>query len=99
VKGTTLESEAFRSGGQSKADLFADAARVKRSFVAWGWLCGGFLGLATGLSLVGMASRRGRDEYTIDRGSCLSCARCFEYCPREHEELAKAAKEKANGRS
>lgn len=96
VKGTTLESEAFRSGGQSKADLMAQASEVRRSFWMWGWLTGGFLGLAAGLSMVGLAMRRSRAEYEIDRGSCLSCARCFEYCPREHEEPGKAAKGNGN---
>lgn len=97
VKGTTLESEAFRGAGQSMADLLAEANRVRREFRIWAWWTGAFVGLAFGVTLVAWASRRGRKEYTINRGACLSCGRCFEYCPREHEELAKMAKESDNG--
>jgi len=89
VKDMTLETEAFRSTGQSKDELVRQAADVRARFRVGGWFAGGFLGLCAGLILAGLATRDRRKDYTIDNGSCVSCARCFEYCPREHEERAK----------
>jgi ferredoxin len=94
VKGMTPETEAFRALGQSRDALMSRAAEVRTRFRRAGWVAGGFLGLAAALMLTGLASRNRREEYTIDNGTCLSCARCFEYCPREHEERTKLSESK-----
>lgn len=93
VKDTTLETDAFRSTGQTKADLLAQAQAVRASFRTGCRWAGGVLGLVAGFVLVGYSVVRHRKEYEIDTERCLSCARCFEFCPKEHE-----ARRKESGR-
>ncbi len=57
---------------------------------AWGCaMLGVWMGLVISLKLVGHAVRRTRSEYTADAGTCLACARCYQYCPVERERLEK----------
>jgi ferredoxin len=44
---------------------------------------GGWIGLVIGVKLISLALRRQRTDYEPDRGACVACARCFEYCPNE----------------
>ena len=80
---TTLESETFRGAGEPSAMLLARATAIRRQFRTGGWWLGGFLGLVFHCRLIALALRRRRPEYEIDRETCVSCARCFNYCPRE----------------
>ena len=48
------------------------------------WLVGLVFGLAVGVKLVQLCLRWRPDAYHPDRGRCLSCARCFDYCPGSH---------------
>ena len=78
---STLESDAFRAGKQPVAELYAEAHALKQRFKhASAWL-GGFLGLVICGKLVRLSVIRGSKDYEADRGACLSCARCFVYCP------------------
>ncbi len=67
--------------------LDAEAARIARRFrwgsVLFGLWCGGLVGARW----LRHAVHRTRTGYEPDRGTCLACARCFEYCPREHLRL------------
>lgn len=76
------EVEAFRSSGGS-ADMLHRSASVIRDRVCRGgaWL-GGLLGLLAGLGLIRHSIHRTRRDYEPDRGTCLSCARCFDACPK-----------------
>jgi len=78
------ESRAFRAGGTPREELREEVRRVQFGFVRGGRLLGAYLGLVIGLKLIRLAGSRRRDEYEPDRARCLSCGRCFEYCPREH---------------
>jgi ferredoxin len=93
---TTLDSETFAKGGQSAGDLFQEAHAIMRRFEVGGWFLGGFVGLVFFSRLIGLSVRRTRPDYEPDRGLCLSCARCFESCPREHLRI-KERKGAANG--
>jgi ferredoxin len=44
------------------------------------WL-GGFLGLVFGLTLAQLSTFKFRKDYEPNKGTCLSCARCMDYCP------------------
>jgi formate hydrogenlyase subunit 6/NADH:ubiquinone oxidoreductase subunit I len=33
--------------------------------------------------LVSLSLHRRRTDYEPDRGECVGCARCFEFCPNE----------------
>jgi len=54
-------------------------------------MLGGFMGLVVACTLVGLSTNRQRKDYEPDRASCLSCGRCFLYCPREHLRRKKLA--------
>jgi len=84
---TTEASEAFRNSGRSPQALYAHAERLRRRFGIGGRLLGAWVGLVVGLKLVGLCIRRRRDEYQPDRAACVSCGRCFWYCPGEQVRL------------
>jgi len=78
---TLIEVDAFKSSGKTKEDLYAEAASIIDDFYWGGMLLGGFIGLVIGLTLIGMARFYYRTDYTPNKGTCLSCARCMDYCP------------------
>ncbi len=78
-----VEIEAFRSLGQSVADLYLEAAEIVRQFYLGGWLLGGIIGLIFGITLARLTIYRYRTDYEPNKGRCLSCARCMDYCPVE----------------
>ena len=83
----TLESEAFRDTGRPVEELYADARGVIGRFRLGGALLGAWCGLVVGLKLAGQARIPTREIYDIDHSLCVSCARCFLNCPREHLRL------------
>lgn len=87
VTGTTDASDNFRDSGTPPARLFQEADRLSRRFSHGGWWWGGFVGLVLALKLVGATAHRTRTEYEADRGACVSCGRCFPYCPAMHVRL------------
>jgi len=87
VEGTTDASEAFYKTGRPVIDLYAEAiGRREELASAGGWL-GAWVGLVIGVKLVQLAVRRRRVEYLPDRAACVSCGRCFWYCPAEQARL------------
>jgi formate hydrogenlyase subunit 6/NADH:ubiquinone oxidoreductase subunit I len=46
-------------------------------------IAGGFLGLVIGMTLLNTVVFRKRQDYEPNKGNCLSCARCVDYCPVE----------------
>lgn len=84
---TTLETRTFRASGKPVEKLNEEARIIQDKFKTGGWLVGGFIGLIICLKLLTLSLRRTRGEYTTDRGTCFSCARCFKSCPIEQERL------------
>jgi hypothetical protein len=76
--------------------LFREAASVQDKIRFGGWFLGGFLGLVLGLKLLNLSFLRRQLEYEVDTGTCLSCGRCFAYCPFEHVRLGKITPEEAH---
>jgi ferredoxin len=91
VRDYTLESEAFRGTGQSLTQLYEEAGAVLARFRIGSMVLGGFLGLVVGGHLAGLAFWSRRKDYEIDAGSCLSCGRCFEYCPVDRPQRLKGS--------
>ena len=81
------EISTFQSSGKAIEKLYADAASIVRQFYFGGWILGGFIGLVFGLTLAGLSIIPYRIGYWPDKGTCLSCARCLEYCPVKKETI------------
>jgi len=84
---TTDASEAFREGGQSVEDLYRDALQQTERLGYAGGLFGAWVGLVLGIKLIHLSVRRRRVDYEPDRAGCVSCGRCFWYCPSEQARL------------
>ena len=80
---------AFRNSGQSAEQLFRQAAAIRAQYRTGSALFGAWFGLLLGISLLNVSLTRRRTDYQPDPASCLSCARCYQYCPREHARLHK----------
>ncbi|NQT18912.1 MAG: 4Fe-4S binding protein [Planctomycetes bacterium] len=87
----TLPDEviAFRKAGRPRAELFREADDLKRKYNLAGWILGAWVGIVIGGKLIALATRRTRTEYEADRAECVTCGRCFSYCPRERLRLKK----------
>jgi ferredoxin len=87
----SFEYRAWRPTGESAEALEARAGAVRRRFRIGGALLGLWLGAVAMLRVVAFSRRTLRTEYEVDRARCVSCARCYKYCPRERlrwKELA-----------
>jgi len=87
----TAASEAFREGDRTPRQLYIDALEVKKRFVTGATLIGLLVGLVIALKLLRLSLHRGRKDYEPDRATCLSCGRCFAYCPLEHKRRGQIA--------
>ena len=83
----TLESEAFRGTGREPSELFAEAQRIERRLSIGGAFFGAWCGLVIALKLFAAARVPKREIYEADPAECVSCGRCFLYCPRERLRL------------
>lgn len=79
----SLEIEGFRTSGKPVEQLYLEAAEIVKQFYYGGWILGAFIGMVIGLALSGLSTYRYREDYTPDKGDCVSCARCLKYCPVE----------------
>ncbi|MBN1798213.1 MAG: 4Fe-4S binding protein [Spirochaetales bacterium] len=77
------DSSFFRESRQTEEQLAEQVATTKADFYTGGFLLGGFIALVFALKLISLSLWRKRDEYEIDKAQCVSCGRCFEYCPVE----------------
>lgn len=85
VPGT--ETKAFRASGKSKEILYQEAAQIRDNFSYGGWVLGGLLSVILFIKLVNLSIKKKRPEYEIDKGACISCGKCFTYCPYEKVRL------------
>jgi polyferredoxin len=83
----TDASDAFRATGRPVSELYQVAVTRRAHFGRFGGWLGGWVGLVVGAKLIHLSVRRRRIEYGTDRSSCVSCGRCFWYCPNEQVRL------------
>ena len=95
VTGTTDESAAFRQTGKPVAELTAHALRVRGQFAIGAHLLGAFIGLVFGAKLLSLAISRPNTTYEPDQGDCVSCGRCYKYCPKEISRVKKMSRKPA----
>lgn len=75
------ESKAFRASGTSLATLYQEATAAEAGIHQGALIFGAYLGLVLFFALVGSGLRPPRSDYRPHPGNCLSCGRCFSYCP------------------
>ena len=80
-EGTNVESEAFRGSDRPTEELYAEALELKKGFAHGSRWFGVFMGLVIWSKLISVSIHRKREGYEPDRGICVSCGRCFKYCP------------------
>ena len=74
------------SGGSPAAWMRLPIGGKLRAMGGGTWL-GMWVGLVIGVKLIQLSVRRRRTDYQPDRINCLSCGRCFWYCPAEQARL------------
>ena len=82
----SFEVTAFKSSGKSAETFYAETAAIINKFYVGGWILGGFIGLVFGLTLTSLSIFKYKEDYTPNKGTCLSCARCVDFCPVKSEE-------------
>jgi len=87
VQGTTDASDAFRNTGRPRGELYAQAFDHLRRLRWAGVGLGAWVGLVVSAKLIYLAIRRRRTDFEPDKAGCVSCGRCFWYCPGEHVRL------------
>ena len=78
-----LELDAFKTSGQSVEELYTETTEILSDFKTGGIWLGGFIGLVFGLTLLGFSIFRYKNDYSPNKATCFSCARCIDYCPVE----------------
>jgi NosR/NirI family nitrous oxide reductase transcriptional regulator len=78
----TVATEGFRRSKEVPHELYARALDIRTRLGRAGWFLGGFLGLVVGCRLLALSVHRRREGYAPHRGECVSCGRCFRYCPQ-----------------
>jgi len=97
VEGQTDASEAFRATGRPNSDLYAQSLGIKGSYRTATAVMGGFIGMVIALKLISLSVHRTRTDYLPDRAKCISCGRCWSFCPVEQQRLKKAQSNGATG--
>lgn len=75
------EITTFRASGVPEENLYKEAGAILEKFNIGSWLVGGFIGLVFGITLARLTIFHYKNDYTANKGTCYSCARCIEYCP------------------
>jgi len=81
VTSITKEAVAFRESGTNPDELYKTETVVTERFRKGSRWVGLFFGTALGIALFASTMREERTGYVPDRGKCVSCTRCFEFCP------------------
>ena len=81
IKEENVESTAFRESGTPLQVLFDDAQKIQHQFRIGGAIFGAYLALVISLKIFGLYKLRSGKIYEPDKSNCLSCGRCFDYCP------------------
>jgi NAD-dependent dihydropyrimidine dehydrogenase PreA subunit len=78
----SLELQAFYGQERTVEELEAQVAVIKKEFRIYSGITGAFMGLVIALTLIHLSVKRTRKLYEIDDANCVSCGRCFSYCPQ-----------------
>jgi ferredoxin len=87
VQGITDESKAFRIQAESSEELYQRADKMQHRLTVGAIFLGAWMGLVIALRLIRHTVYRPKQGYDADPAACLSCARCYLFCPVEHERI------------
>jgi ferredoxin len=76
-----IDIQTFLASGKTLESLVADAQVIRDKFYAGSMALGAFLGLVIGLMAMNQVIYRRREDYQANKGNCVSCGRCLDYCP------------------
>jgi NosR/NirI family nitrous oxide reductase transcriptional regulator len=82
-----IDIQTFLTAGKTMDSLVEEASLIREQFEFGGWILGAFFGLAFGIMFSRKTIYRNRTDYEPDKGNCVSCARCMDYCPVGKEDL------------
>lgn len=80
-KSLSIDVSTFNASGTSIPELFDSAKQIQKNFYIGSWIIGVFLGLLLAFALLDLSVFKQKTVYDPNRASCVSCARCFKYCP------------------
>lgn len=86
---STEESRAFRATGRPVAELTAEALKIRHQFSIGTQIFGAFVGLIFGLKLLSLSLSRPSTIFEPDAANCVSCGRCYKFCPKELSRVKK----------
>jgi ferredoxin len=78
---TTDASDAFRAARRDEQALYASVIDQRAKFAKLGLLLGIWVGIVISFKLVRLATRHPQTDYLASPANCVSCGRCFWYCP------------------
>lgn len=81
VKAISKSAVAFLESGKTEEELFTEEQFIIGRFKEGAPWVGIFLGLSLGLGFFRITVREPRTGYQPDKGRCVSCGKCFKYCP------------------
>lgn len=81
VEAVSKAAVAFQESGKTDEELFAEEQHVIGRFRKGSPWVGIFLGMSLGIGFYRRSTRKLRTEYQPDKGRCISCGKCFSYCP------------------
>lgn len=79
----TKASDAFRGAGKTPALAYQRALELRSRYRSLGVWLGAWVGLVVSAKLILLSLRRLRKDYEPNRAGCVSCGRCYAYCPVE----------------
>ncbi len=91
---STDASVFFRASGETITSLYEHAEKIRKGFKRGGYYFGGFLALVLMGKLILLSLRKKQADYEAERAGCVSCGRCFKYCPKEQESRMLKIQEK-----
>jgi ferredoxin len=79
----SIDAETFQQSGETLENLYKKAGAIKAEYKRGSAATGAFLGFILGSFLIGLSLNKRRTDYEPDRENCVSCGRCYKYCPVE----------------
>jgi ferredoxin len=77
-----VDIEVFLSQGGTVEALTSHITQIRSEFKTYSTFAGALTGIIIGITLISLSLKRSRKTYEINASSCVSCGRCFGYCPQ-----------------